>query len=108
MITFCWLAEPHGSSSWPRCRQKFANPRSTPSSPRTISTPPGPTCSARMSPGSGVCALRPTHIQPLPKKCRCSQANTSSSTYAARGSILLWPNGRSASRTPARSSGAAG
>ena len=80
MITFCWADAPHGSSSWPRCRQVFANACSTPSSSRTSSTLPSPTGSARMSPGPAIWALRPTHIQPPPKKCRCSHANTAGST----------------------------
>ena len=40
---------------------------------------------------------RPTHFQPPAKKCRCSQANTAGSTYAAMGSMQLWPNALSAS-----------
>ena len=56
----------------------------------------------------GSCSLRATHIQPPPKKCRCSQPNTAGSVYAARGSIRLSPNGRSASSSSPRSSGAGG
>ena len=44
-------AAPHGSSSWPRCRQLFTNACSTPSSARVSRTLPAPTPSARMSPG---------------------------------------------------------
>ena len=84
----------------------FANARNAPSSPRTSSTPPCPVASARWSPGSGSWSLRATQIQPPPKKCRCSQLNTAGSTYAARGSIRLSPNGRSVCSSSARSSGA--
>jgi hypothetical protein len=80
MITFCWVAAPHGSSSCPRWRHVFANARSTPSLSRTSSTLPSPTVSARWSPGPGIWSLRPTHIQPPPKKWRCSHANTAGST----------------------------
>ena len=106
MIVLSCAPSPHGSSSCPRWRQVFANARSVPSSSRTSSTLPVPVTSARWSPGSGSCSLRATHIQPPPKKCRCSHSNTAGSTYAARGSIRLSPNGRSASSSPARSSGA--
>ena len=79
MITRSLADVPQGSSSCPRCRQVLANARSTPSSPRLSSTLPSPTASARWSPGLAICSLRPTHIQPPPRKWRCSQANTAGS-----------------------------
>ena len=80
MMTLACAEAPQGRSSCPRWRQKLANARSAPSSPRTMSTLPSPAGSARMSPVAGVWELRPTHSQPPPKKYCCSQANTSAAT----------------------------
>src|SRR5215469_7085587 len=106
MMTPWFAAAPHGSSSWPRCRQVFANACSVPSSSLVSRTLPTPMCSARWSPGFATWSLRPTQAHPPPKKCCCSQSNTAWSTYAARGSIRLWPNGSSDIARAAGSSGA--
>ncbi len=66
---------PHGSSSWPRCRQAFANARSAPSSSRISSTPPAPVSTAAGCPARrSVAACRRTASRrrrgPLPLQHR--------------------------------------
>ncbi len=107
-MAFPVAAEPQGSSSWPRCRQVLANARTTPSWPRVSSTPPLPMLTASCAPGAGSWAPRAAHIQPPPRKFRRSHSNTAGSVYAARGSIRLSPNGRSASASSPGSTGAGG
>src|SRR5215469_4188669 len=107
-IAFAVAAEPQGSSSCPRCRHVFANACTTPSGSRASSTPPAPVSAATWEPADGSWQPSATHIQPPPKKCRCSHSNTAGSVYAAGGSIRLSPNGRSASASAPGSTGAGG
>ena len=71
----------------------LAKARSSPSDPRTTSTPVLPIFTARWSPGSASSATRPAHTQPSSKNHWRSHASTASSTYAARGSMRLLAEG---------------
>src|SRR4029450_6977818 len=51
---------------------------------------------------------RPTQVQDPAKNRSCSKANTRGDTYASRGSIRLWPNGRSDGSRSTGSKGGAG
>jgi hypothetical protein len=86
----------------------FANALTIPSSPRTMTAPPAPVSTASWSPAEGSSDACPAHVQPAPKKCFRSQANTSADVYAAGGSIRLSPNGRRAAASDASLSGAGG
>ena len=106
-MTRPWLAEaPQGRSSWPRWLQTLAKARSVPSCPRVSSTPAVPRDSARWSPGEATASLRPTHIQPAVEEVALLPGEDLGIHVGARGSIRLWPKGRSEASSSARSIGA--
>ena len=96
---------PSGSSSCPRCRQVLANARDRRRRRVALERQQHRRCRRRParagSPGArrrrrARSSTRPRQVQLPAKKWRRSQASTSGSVYAAAGSIVDWPNGRSA------------
>ena len=86
---------PSGSSSWPRCRQVFANIRSArrrraPAAPSTSPTGTARWVDRRPPVGGGSrSSTRPRQVQLPANRCRCSQASTSAEVYAVGGQHLL-------------------
>ena len=98
---------PHGSSSWPRCRQAFSKPRSTPSrvagqqhAVRADATPRSSRPTRRRWPGRRTASPRRSARAPRPAPLRRGTQ--------PRGSIRLEPNGARASATWSASTGAGG
>ena len=75
------------TTSWPRWRQTFTCPRSSPCLSRSTTTGTSPSRHVKNMPGSATSVVVPTYCQLRLKMCSCSRRSIAGSEYHDAGSV---------------------